>query len=84
MTEPLQVDARGEKCPMPVVLLARAVRGADPAREVLVQSDDPAAAHDIPAWCRMRRATLIAVDGPDDSGVSTYRIALAGEPRTGD
>lgn len=84
MAETLHIDARGEKCPMPVVLLARAIRGADAGSEVTVQCDDPAAAHDIPAWCRMRRATLIAVDGPDDSGVSTYRIALASKPQTGD
>jgi tRNA 2-thiouridine synthesizing protein A len=77
MADALHVDARGEKCPMPVVHLARAVRGAAAGSEVTVSSDDPAAAHDIPAWCRMRRATLIETQGPDENGVSTYRIRLA-------
>jgi TusA-related sulfurtransferase len=48
------VDARGERCPLPVIRLARVV-GADPElRAVTVLATDPAAAHDIPAWCRMR------------------------------
>jgi len=59
MAEPIVVDARGEKCPMPVVLLARAVKEARPGAEVIVLSDDPAAAHDIPAWCRMRKAEFL-------------------------
>jgi tRNA 2-thiouridine synthesizing protein A len=79
MTDALHVDARGEKCPMPVVLLARAARGADPASAITVHSDDPAAAHDIPAWCRMRGATLLETVGPDQTGAWTYRIRLAGE-----
>ncbi len=74
----MQVDARGEKCPMPVVLIARAVRNAPRGSLVTVLSDDPAAAHDIPAWCRMRDATLVSTEGPDASGVWTYRIQLAG------
>jgi tRNA 2-thiouridine synthesizing protein A len=73
----VHVDARGQKCPMPVVMLARAVRDAPAGAEVTVLSDDPAAAHDIPAWCRMRSATLVEVEGPDASGVWTYRIQLA-------
>ena len=83
MAKTLHVDARGEKCPMPVVLLARAVRGAEAGSEVTVSSDDPAAAHDFPAWCRMRRATLIETEGPDENGVSIYRIRLADNTGSG-
>jgi tRNA 2-thiouridine synthesizing protein A len=48
------LDVRGERCPMPVVRLARAVRDDATPRIVTVLATDPAAAHDIPAWCRMR------------------------------
>ncbi len=48
------VDARGERCPLPVIRLARLVREDPSPRLVTVLATDPAAAHDVPAWCRMR------------------------------
>ena len=48
------VDSRGRRCPLPVIDLARAIVGAAPGEVVTVLADDPAAATDIPAWCRMR------------------------------
>ena len=50
----LVVDARGERCPLPVIRLARLVRDEPGLVRVTVLATDPAAAHDIPAWCRMR------------------------------
>jgi TusA-related sulfurtransferase len=58
------VDARGLRCPLPVIRLAEAVRshetgppdaaaGPDGLRVTLL-ADDPAARHDVAAWCRMR------------------------------
>jgi TusA-related sulfurtransferase len=48
------VDARGRRCPLPVIDLAKAVEQAPVGAVVAVLSDDPAAATDVPAWCRMR------------------------------
>ena len=48
------VDARGNRCPIPVIDLARHAAEHPTARRVLVLATDPAAAYDIPAWCRMR------------------------------
>lgn len=48
------VDARGLRCPLPVIQLARAVGSEPTPTRILVLATDPAAAHDIPAWCRMR------------------------------
>jgi TusA-related sulfurtransferase len=48
------VDARGERCPLPVIRLARLVRDRPDLSTVTVLATDPAAAHDVPAWCRMR------------------------------
>jgi tRNA 2-thiouridine synthesizing protein A len=48
------LDCRGQRCPLPVIALARRLP-ALPIGEVLtVLADDPAAANDIPAWCRLR------------------------------
>lgn len=48
------VDARGLRCPAPVIRLARAAKDAAPGAVVTVWWTDPAARHDIPAWARMR------------------------------
>ena len=52
--DPSVVDARGERCPLPVIRLARLVRDRPDLATVTVLATDPAAAHDVPAWCRMR------------------------------
>jgi TusA-related sulfurtransferase len=48
------VDARGKRCPLPVIELARYVADHPGAGTVVLLATDPAAAHDVPAWCRMR------------------------------
>lgn len=64
------VDARGLRCPIPVIRLARAASALEPGDLVTVWSTDPAAVHDVPAWARMRghtvlrSTTLDAEDGP--------------------
>jgi tRNA 2-thiouridine synthesizing protein A len=54
----LTVDARGLRCPMPVIRLAQAARTVPPGTLITVLSTDPAAEPDLAAWCRMRGATL--------------------------
>ena len=50
----ITVDCLGRPCPVPVIELARELPTVAVGESVQVLSDDPAAAHDIPAWCRMR------------------------------
>ncbi len=50
----IELDCLGRRCPLPVIELAKAVRGVAPGEVVRVLADDPAAANDIPAWCRMK------------------------------
>jgi tRNA 2-thiouridine synthesizing protein A len=65
VTEPdLLLDSRGRRCPLPVIDLARALPGVPVGGVLAVLADDPAAAVDIPAWCRLR--------GHDYLGVSEY------------
>jgi tRNA 2-thiouridine synthesizing protein A len=59
------LDCRGQRCPLPVIGLARRLPEL-PVGEVLrVLADDPAAAVDIPAWCRMRGQEYLGSPGPD-------------------
>ena len=59
--QPLLVDARGLRCPWPVLRLARALRDGATAVELL--SDDPAAAVEVAAFAAERGLTLAAGDG---------------------
>jgi tRNA 2-thiouridine synthesizing protein A len=56
--DPIEVDARGLRCPLPVIRLAETAKGKPPGTSVVVLADDPAARYDIPAWCRMRHHEL--------------------------
>lgn len=51
---PVVVDARGLRCPIPVIRAARAARDLQPGDRVEVLATDPAAATDLQAWARMR------------------------------
>jgi tRNA 2-thiouridine synthesizing protein A len=58
------LDCRGMFCPLPVIKLAQAFPDLAVGDSITVLADDPAAATDIPAWCRMRAQELVsAADG---------------------
>ena len=56
------LDCRGMLCPLPVIKLAQAFPGLAIGDTITVLADDPAAATDIPAWCRMRSQELVSAD----------------------
>jgi tRNA 2-thiouridine synthesizing protein A len=66
VSEPAEIlDCRGQRCPLPVIALARRLPDLPAGAVLRVLADDPAAATDIPAWCRMRDQEYIGpVDGP--------------------
>jgi tRNA 2-thiouridine synthesizing protein A len=58
--EPVEViDCLGQRCPLPVIAVARRLPDLPVGAVVRVLADDPAAAIDIPAWCRMRGQDLV-------------------------
>ena len=46
------LDAAGYRCPMPVLLMEKALRAMAPGALLEVIADDPVAAVDIPHFCR--------------------------------
>ena len=46
------VDARGLRCPLPILRLARIMRIEPAARYFALLSDDPATAVELQAWAR--------------------------------
>jgi TusA-related sulfurtransferase len=65
--EPLVLDERGRRCPLPVISLGQ-VAAQNPGSLIEVYADDPAADHDIAAWCRLRSAHYLGVRDLPDSG----------------
>jgi tRNA 2-thiouridine synthesizing protein A len=61
------LDCRGRRCPLPVIELARALPEVAIGEVIRVLADDPAAAADIPAWCRMRGQTFAGESEVDGS-----------------
>lgn len=60
------LDCLGQRCPLPVIALARRLPTVPPGAVLRVLADDPAAAGDIAAWCRMRGQHFlgaVTVDG---------------------
>ena len=69
MTEPaLTIDATGQLCPLPVIELARRIGDVEIGAVIEVLADDPAAATDFPAWCRMRDQEFV---GAEPAGAAT-------------
>jgi tRNA 2-thiouridine synthesizing protein A len=58
------LDCLGQRCPLPVIALARNIRNIDINDVIVVVADDPAAANDIAAWCRMKGQQLVEADQP--------------------
>jgi len=56
------VDSRGRRCPLPILDLARALPTIPIGARLTVLADDPAAANDIAAWCRMTGQQLLDCD----------------------
>ena len=73
MNTPLELDCRGQLCPMPVIELAKHIGDVAVGEVVAVASTDPAARHDVPAWCRMREQEYVGEDTADD-GVPRFLV----------
>lgn len=72
MNEPaLVIDAVGRRCPLPVIDLAKQIGDVPVHAVIAVICDDPAAATDIPAWCRMRAHDYVGSEARE-SAVAYY------------
>jgi TusA-related sulfurtransferase len=72
MEPDLVIDATGQMCPLPVIELAKQIQNVAVGALVEILSDDPAAAADIPAWCRLRDHDYVGAESRD--GITAYRV----------
>ncbi len=71
-----ELDARGLRCPLPVLRAARCLRAMPEGAVLRVLADDPVAVVDLPHFCAEAGHTLLATYHRD--GVQTYLIRRAG------
>jgi TusA-related sulfurtransferase len=50
-SEIIEIDARGMKCPRPIIEIAKARRKAQPGQVIEITADDLAFESDVRAWC---------------------------------
>ncbi len=70
------IDARGLKCPRPIIELAKLRRRVAGPAIVEVTADDLAFESDVRAWCSTTDNKLISVERSDE-GVVVASIAFA-------
>ncbi len=66
------LDALGLRCPEPVMMVRKTVRGMQPGETLLIIADDPATMRDIPGFCRFMEHELVA----QETGSLPYRYLL--------
>jgi len=66
------VDARGQRCPMPVLMTAKAAKELSTGQLMRIDATDNGARSDIPAWASQTGNEL--VESSEDGGVLSFVI----------
>ena len=66
------VDAKGQKCPMPVLMTAKAAKELNSGDVMLIEATDGGARSDIPAWASQTGNEL--VDSSQEGDVLRFYI----------
>lgn len=83
MTPPTDdvLDATGYRCPMPVILMEKALRRMTPGARLKVIADDPVAAVDIPLFARQGGHGAERLKSEEGSGgVCVFLVTRGGNP----
>lgn len=59
------VDAIGLFCPLPIIMLKKALDKLGPGEKVEIWADDPAFPEDISSWCQETKNKLLLLTSPD-------------------
>ena len=68
----LTIDARGKKCPMPVLLTSKGIKQLEAGQIMLVEATDGGSRSDIPSWAKDTGNELLETTA--DDGVFRYYI----------
>ncbi|GAB6034023.1 sulfurtransferase TusA family protein [Galenea microaerophila] len=70
------VDARGLKCPMPVIKLQQALRALEPGQSVEIFCTDPGAESDLTSWCKVNHHQISAPTQLDEAGTPVWHFLI--------
>jgi tRNA 2-thiouridine synthesizing protein A len=70
--EPIEVDARGLYCPLPILRLAAALRPHPPGTRARLLATDPVAVQDVQAFCAAGRGRVLVQS--ESGGVFSFEI----------
>jgi tRNA 2-thiouridine synthesizing protein A len=76
MSEPVILDAKGLKCPLPVLKARKAMREVAEGGVLRVIATDPGAANDFEHFCKTTGHQLLATR--EEAGVLTFDIKKVG------
>ena len=79
MTEEIEVDARGHRCPTPTLRLRRALAGARDGVCVRLLSDDPLARVDVPHFALEGGHAFLGEEALGD-GAFAFRVRRGAPP----
>lgn len=68
----LVIDAKGQKCPMPVLMTSRGIKKLESGQIMLVEATDSGSRSDIPSWAKDTGNELLESTAED--GVFRYVI----------
>ncbi len=64
-TVDLMIDAKGQKCPMPVLLTSRGIKQIESGQVMVVEATDGGSRSDIPAWAKDTGNELLETSSED-------------------
>jgi TusA-related sulfurtransferase len=70
-----EVDAKGQMCPMPIVMVAKAIKDLVPGQVLVLYATDQGAKRDMPAWANRTGNKIVKVT--EENGVLAYYIQRA-------
>jgi len=73
--ETLRIDARGMKCPRPIIELAKARRQLAAGAVIEIVADDLAFESDVRAWCETTRNRILALGREGDVVTASVEVA---------
>ncbi|MDX1795960.1 MAG: sulfurtransferase TusA family protein [Hydrogenovibrio sp.] len=65
MAENTHIDAKGLKCPMPVIKLQQKVRQSHSGEHISIECTDPGAEKDIRSWSKVNRHRFVSTQAID-------------------
>jgi len=72
MSADVELDAKGLRCPMPIMKATKAIKEMKPGQTLRVQATDPGSKRDFEGWARNGGHALLSVE--EANGVYTYTI----------